>query len=579
MKKVLRIAIILVLCLVFMLPVVAAKNLNAAPVLKETAFVEKDGKVYLNFLFASTKGEKYRVYRRTEGTKQFTRLGDITAKSATTTYKDTGVKKNGVYYYTVRRVYNKNKSLSQYDTAGIKAISMDTSPKVRVTTMQAFVTFKTSPQATSYILYRKAPGAAWRKLATFKVDGRDTIQYMDTYYKTAVFDYEKSQLISNTFVDPSANPFRYEVRAIYTDTAKGYVSKGLYYQDGACTVGTPALSSVSVKSGKATVLWSNIPVAKSYNIYAKTSENASWVKLASVKASGKGIESANVKVNKNYTFYTVRAFAMVHGVLTGGGYEKEFDIGKRTMGGKKALFLGDSIALGRPYKGNNLTYFNYAKRVEQMLGMRCDNVAITASTISDNYRAIEKESILMDEFRQIYVGKGANIPTGFPTPPSPAPAWQYDYIVLQGGTNDYNSSVALGEDDSKDITTFNGALNKFKEMVKSLNNVRNAKGLPDIKIIVLDITYSLRCGSDYKNVRCRQTTPNRLGLTASDYTNRMHKNLDDPELLVRFIPADAVIGESNCLTESADNLHFTKPGNGKMGNIIADTILHWENKQ
>ena len=192
MKKVLQSFIILLLCITFITPAVAAKNPKAAPVLKETACLEKDGKVFLNFTFVSAKGEKYRVYRRAGSSAAFKRLGDITAKGATTTYKDTGVKKNGVYFYTVRRVYNNNKSLSDYDTTGIKAICIDTAPTVSVTTMQAFVTFKTSAHATSYIVYRKAPGAAWRKMATYKADGRTTIQYTDTYYKTAVFDYEKS---------------------------------------------------------------------------------------------------------------------------------------------------------------------------------------------------------------------------------------------------------------------------------------------------------------------------------------------------------------------------------------------------
>lgn len=575
MKKIILALTLIVLFALCTGEAVAAKDLSAAPIMKETSCLEDNGKVFLNFIFASSKGEKYRVYRRSDGTKQFQKLGDIVAKGATTTYKDTKVKKNAVYYYTVRRVYNNNKSLSKYDTVGIKAICIDTAPSVSLTNMQATVRFKTSPLATGYILYRKAPGDTWRKIASFKATQKSTLQFADTYYKTATRATEKKHLINNTFVDPTANPFRYEVRAIYSDTAKGYISRGLYYQEGACVVGTPALSSVAVKSGKATVHWSSVPAAKSYNVYAKTSKYASWVKLAGVKATDKGIESLSIKVKRNYTFYTVKAFVNVRGKLVGSEYEKEFYIGKRTMGNKKALFLGDSIALGRPYKGNNLTYFNYAKRVEQMLGMRCDNIAITASTISDVHVKRQKQSILIDQFRQVYVGKKPNTPEGYPTPPAPLPIWQYDYIVLQGGTNDYSFCVPFGEADSKDIGTLNGALNSFKQMVKQINTTRKSKGLANVKIIVMDITYSLRCGSDYQTVRCKQTTKNALGVTATDYTNTIHENLDNEGLNIRYIPATAVLNEENCLKESADNLHLTKVGYGKMGKVIADTILYW----
>lgn len=192
MKKIILALTLIVLFALCTGEAVAAKDLSAAPIMKETSCLEDNGKVFLNFIFASSKGEKYRVYRRSDGTKQFQKLGDIVAKGATTTYKDTKVKKNAVYYYTVRRVYNNNKSLSKYDTVGIKAICIDTAPSVSLTNMQATVRFKTSPLATGYILYRKAPGDTWRKIASFKATQKSTLQFADTYYKTATRATEKS---------------------------------------------------------------------------------------------------------------------------------------------------------------------------------------------------------------------------------------------------------------------------------------------------------------------------------------------------------------------------------------------------
>ncbi|MBQ3432302.1 MAG: hypothetical protein IJG23_05900 [Clostridia bacterium] len=575
-KKVLLILAVLLMCVFGALMGNAAANPKTAPVLKETTCMEQGGKIYINVLFQSAKGEKYRVYRRDDGSKSYKKLGDITTKNASGVFKDTTVKKNKVYYYTIRRVYNKNKSLSKYDATGIIASSLDTKPQVvSHTTMQATVRFYTVPQASYYVLYRKAPGEAWRQLKKFAVSDAKYLEYTDIYYKTLTTAAEKKHLINDTFIDPTANPFRYEVRAITTNSTKKYIARSLYYQDGACTVGAPALSSVDVKSSKATVRWAGVPVAKSYNIYAKTTKNSTWQKLGSVNTNGKNIQNATVKITRNYTFYTVKAFANVHGVLTAGDYEKEFYIGKRNLKNKKALFLGDSIALGRPYKGDSLVYFNYAKRVEQMLGMRCDNISITASTISDNYQSIGKTSILTDQLRQVYVGEAPNIPTGFPVTTCLTNAWQYDYIVIQGGTNDYNASIPFGEPDSKDITTLNGALNKIKVYINALNAVRRSKGMANIKVIVIDIMYALRCGGDYQHVRCRQTTPNKLGLTAEDYKNAIRENMAQSDFPVHFISSDSVINEKNCLTESADNLHFTKIGAGKMGKLIADNILYW----
>ena len=574
MKKTLAIILLFIFCLQAPLVSAAAANPAKAPVLKETTCLEKNGKISINFIFQSAKGEKYRIYRRGANTMKYTRLADVVATGKTYTYKDYKISTNHIYYYTVRRVYNNNKSLSQFDAVGIKGISFDTKPSIKLTTMQATIKFRTTPEASEYIVYRSLSGGAYKQLKRIPASTDAYIEYKDTYYKSLNSAQETKYFINNTYIDPTANPFRYEVRAVYRDEKKGYISRSLYYQNGACVIGTPAVSALKVTASGANIKWSGLPVAKSYNIYAKTSKAAPWEKLAVVKSKGANIEQATLKIKKKYTFYTVRAFAEAHGSLIASDYETDFYIGKRILAQKKALFIGDSLTTGKPYRGENITGFQFSKRVEQMLGIHCDNIAIPAATIADKTAVSNKYSILIDEVKQLYHGKYPRLPAEIPTPVSLSPMREYDYIVLQGGTNDYIANVKLGEPNSDDITTFNGAVNEIKHMLEQTNRIRKKAGLEELKVIILDIPYSLRCGSDYHTIRCRQTTPNARGLTAVDYSDAFVENMMHSDLNIRFLSCYEILNENNCLSDSADNLHFTKLGSGKMGKMIADTILY-----
>ncbi|MBQ6381216.1 MAG: SGNH/GDSL hydrolase family protein [Clostridia bacterium] len=551
----------------------AASSLKSAPVLKETTCYAEDGTITCTVVFNTKKGEKYRVYRRPVNSKKYTKLGDVVAKTASFSYRDKTVKKGKVYYYTVRRVYNNNKSLSQFDATGIKAICFDCQPQIKLTTMYATLTFLTTPQATKYEVYRKFGKTSFVKVATLQNSKESTLSYTDLFSSSLKTADEKKKMYNDTFVDPTNNPFRYEVRAIFRDSKRGQISRGYYDKSGTCVIGTPAVAEVTVSGSKAKLVWSGIQVAKSYNLYAKTSKNATWKKLAVVKSDGKDIQRYTVSISKNYAYYTVRAFAISHGKLCSGGFETDFCISNRKYAKKKALFLGDSISLGRPYKGESLQYFSYAKRVEQLLGMRCDNVAITACTISENFNNFEVHSILTDQLRQIYQGTLPNIPDGYYKPEKLPKIWEYDYVVLQGGTNDYNFSVALGEEDSAQVSTYNGAINRIKEMLVNVNNKRKSLGLAQLKVIVLDIPCSMRVGSKYQQVMCRQEKKNKQGLTTEDYSNVLFENMRNSSLKVKCIETDTLLNKKNCLYESADNLHFTKVGYGKLGKMIAQTML------
>ena len=68
-----------VLSLVTVLPFSAMAASAAAPVLKETTCYSENGKICCTVVFQTVMGEKYRIYRRDDGSAHYTKLGDIRA--------------------------------------------------------------------------------------------------------------------------------------------------------------------------------------------------------------------------------------------------------------------------------------------------------------------------------------------------------------------------------------------------------------------------------------------------------------------------------------------------------------------
>ena len=568
-KLIITICTIILLCSA-LVPSAAAAQANSAPQLLETSCVESDGNMVCLVQFKSTAGKKYRVYRRVPHSGKYTALGEITAKGKTTQFTDKKAKKGAIYFYTVRMI--SGNKLSAFDKKGIKVICFDCAPTISLTTQYADIRFKTTPEASSYLIYRKFGNNAFKQIGKLSAQqAKRSPKFKDNYYQTLTTAAEKQHLLYKTYVDPTANPFRYEVRAIYKTGNK--ISRGYYSKTGTCVVGTPALSSVNIKGKKAEIVWAGIPVAKSYNIYAKVSETASWEKLAVVSNnSAKEIQSKSVTLSKNYAYFTVRAFANSHGKLISGNFEKDFRITNRNYTGKKALFVGDSITRGTPTRGDALRYFSFPIRVQQLLGIRCDNLGIPAATIVESTTS-SRQSVLMDELVPMHEGARPNTPAAYLDSTSLSPIWQYDYFVIEGGTNDYGCDVPIGTEDSQDTKTFSGALNRMRDIIISTNAIRAEKGLAPVKVIVLDITFSCRFGSLNTEFHSRFTTPNKLGLTALDYNKALHQTFANSDLDVTFVNSNSVLNEKNCLHESADNLHFTKLGYGKLGKLVAKAMM------
>jgi hypothetical protein len=153
----------------------------------------------------------------------------------------------------------------------------------------------------------------------------------------------------------------------------------------------------------------------------------------------------------------------------------------------------------------------------------------------------------------------------------------YNIVVLAAGTNDYLDNSELGELNSSDTFTFNGAFNHIMEKIENASKVRVDRGDSPIKVVFVDLYYSDRTYTP-KIRQNRDITPNHIGLTLTDYQNELHKQFNKWEsseylTLYNFKTREYnIVNEENCPYAASDNLHFTKFTYGQYGNAFADFL-------
>lgn len=116
--------------------------------------------------------QKYYVYRKTSGTS-WSRIAEVTS----TSYVDKTAKSGSTYSYTVRAYSGKTMS----DWHNYKSLKRLADPKFdSAYAVKAGITLKWSKVtgAGGYILYRKAPGGSWTRIADIR--SGSTLKYVDT---------------------------------------------------------------------------------------------------------------------------------------------------------------------------------------------------------------------------------------------------------------------------------------------------------------------------------------------------------------------------------------------------------------
>lgn len=216
----------------------------------------------------------YYVYRKADGAANWTYV----AKTTSTLYRDTNVKHNSTYTYTIKAYHGANVSSFNYSGVSAKYI---TAPTVAVKNNISGVALSWDKVsgASSYYVYRKAGNAkSWTMIATVT-----KTNYVDTTVKSGT---------------------------VYLYTVKAYVNKAL----SGCNLNgwktyflsTPKIvSALSYPSG-VNIRWERVAGATWYAVYRKGT-TGTWTRIGTTTGNTKvTFIDTTAEKNKRYT-YTVKA--------------------------------------------------------------------------------------------------------------------------------------------------------------------------------------------------------------------------------------------------------------------------------
>ena len=415
-----------------------------------------------------------------------------------------------------------------------------------VITWEAFTDQDGKPADGYEIFVKTSPEDAWSKIATVK--GTAT-----TYWHNLKF-----------YIDPDTNPRLYDVRAFQKDEY-GLLSKESKEGDGTFMLAAPDI--VSVKENGALsydVTFKAVPNAKEYVIYYGKSRDgslSSMTKAGSAKADPaaaeqKGNQTVTIPKKNGYNAITVQA---VNGSRKS-AFDEGFLLNQTQLSGKKILFMGDSLIAGTPY-GPATADYTIPTRVAMQTGATVYNAAVGGAVLVSDYPRVINNSILHNQNIPVCDGTHQDITSG---------KWSdvkdmtdFDIVVLEGGANDYWQQVQLGTEDSEDVTTFYGALNKHLSLLREASIKRQEQGKKPIKLILVDCFYI------HDNL-----PENELGLTAADFSEALTAMADiyagDPDLdIYLYTGTDGIMNAENFQFVTVDRVHPTAFCYGQFGNHLA----------
>lgn len=225
---------------------------------------------------ADSAAEKYRVYRKADGDKDW-KIIDTVGADETFIYDDT-VKSGKKYSYIVRGFNYVGGG--DYDPDGVSIIHLDT-PKATAknTSKGIYLKWTKIAGAEKYRIYRQAKGSTeWELVGTTK---------------------------KNKFIDKTAKSgkkYNYRVRAVADGDMSSYATVGRYY------LSTPKLTSASTTSAGVKVKWEKVNGAEGYKIYRKTSSKGKW-KLIDTTTNNKKFNYVDKTAEDGKTYYySVQAY-------------------------------------------------------------------------------------------------------------------------------------------------------------------------------------------------------------------------------------------------------------------------------
>ena len=258
-------------------------------------------KVMLKEVKNSTKGatiswsklsgaSKYYIYRRSITGSKWTKVGSVS--SSKTSFTDTSIKsKNGNYIYTVKAV-NKKGTVSRYHYAGLTCLFAKaptlSSVEVRYDNTIEIKWKKTTSADADYLVYRKADGGSWKKIANCG----DGTWFKDTTAKNGV-------------------KYSYSVKAVIP-TKYGKATSGYYYNsDKAVTyLEAPCVEDAVVAENGIGIKWSLGEGAVGYYVYRKPLNGSTgWKTIGEVGAEVDYYVDTTASITDGKYLYSVRSKA------------------------------------------------------------------------------------------------------------------------------------------------------------------------------------------------------------------------------------------------------------------------------
>lgn len=566
---------------------------SLAPALVSTQFYPQGEDYYALVRWNAKNNTNYQILRKL-GSGDYDILANVKSNSKDMKFYDK-IGSDKLYTYSVREILTNSsgKILGPYDNEGLKLIDR---PNVTVDfqNLKAVVQWTKDSSATKYRVFRKIGRDGEYKCIAI-VDA-PSLSYVDYYYKSEA-DLE-NLLTASVFIDPSYNSLFYTVRAC-TQKLVNAVTKtsyGLYYPDGDFHLESPSIVTLN----ETTLKWGKVPNAEGYLILKKDDGSDTWEIVYNVTAKTSTIQSLAVSEIEKNAYYAVQAYSTKNGETVFSDFEKGFTLknfNPLEYANQRILYFGDSITHGSPYDSAATQHvFSIPYRVAQLLGCVYYNPSIPGSTYHDLGYYEENGTIINIENTNYYRYRITREVVE-PISNGELPAnWEflntdknsegvsntciedYNIVVLAAGTNDYLDNTVLGKENSTDNSTFNGALNYILGKIEEASQNRVAEGKDPIKVVFVDLYYSDRT-YNYKQLNNRDTTPNQIGLTLTDYQRELDNQLskwNESEYLscYNFNTRDyEIVNQQTCPYVSTDNLHFSKFTYGQYGNAFAQFLL------
>ncbi|MGN0204372.1 MAG: GH25 family lysozyme [Coprococcus sp.] len=251
----------------------------------------------------------YRVYRRTDSTEEW----ECIAETEETSYSDSDIKADQIYYYTVEGA-NMTAGVTTYGTYDTEGLSCTyISNKVGATELVSAVASVVSDNVQADITWKEADNATWYKVYR-RMNSEEKWQYIGKATNTSYTDKG---------IEPGKT-YYYTVKG--ANTQDGETTYGSYDKNGlACAykVGKTTLLSATASATsseiRADITWEEADNAQWYRVYRRTSSEESWQYIG--KATGTSYTDTDLELNQTY-YYTVKGACKVAGTTIYGSYDK-----------------------------------------------------------------------------------------------------------------------------------------------------------------------------------------------------------------------------------------------------------------